>query len=170
MKRWIFLSSCLLLSSILFSFEIEKVNEFAFSEFFHQNAGMNNHIIRNDSLFICNHRSFQIYDLSQGHFDLITDYSLQGTITAMTVCGDKVFLVSDPSSRITCLSIDDPTQPEVLTEFSWPYAYISFIAGDYLYSHEGVNGDLYLHVIDIHSFEEVAFYPVPYNYNPLRKV
>ena len=168
MKRWIFLFSCLLVSTILFSFEIEKVNEFAFSEFFH--AGMNNHVIRNDSLFICNRRSFQIYDLSQGYFNLITDYSLKGIISSMTLCDNRVFLVSASFYRITCLSIDDPTQPEVLTEFSWPYAYLSFIAGEYLYSHEAVNGDLYLHVIDIHSFEEVAFYPVPYNYNPLRKV
>jgi hypothetical protein len=170
MKRWIFLFSCLFVSTILFSFEIEKVNEFAFSEFFKQNTLMTNHTIRNDSLFICNQRSFQIYDLSQGNFDLITDYNMQGRIDAMTICDNKVFLTCWAPVRIVCLSISNPLQPEQIAEFSWPFAYISFIAGDYLYSHEAVNGDLYMHVINIHTFEEVAFYPIPNNYNPLRKV
>ncbi len=148
-----------IIPTILFSFQIEKISEFSFSESY----VFSHNLIKfyEDKLYINNFRSFQQYSFNNNSLSLELDVNISGLLYNLDVKDNKAIVFSlfnDSEPSLYSIDFGDLNNPILDYQLNYLGSHLFFIDSSFVFVNELHLSSLefQIHVYDLQTFEEIT--------------
>ena len=171
MKKVFFFILFLIISITIFSFEIDKISEFSFSETY--GTDISNLIFQDNYLYSLNSRSLQIFEINGNSFQFVNELNLEGSTRKLSLKGNYAYASKGgpPENRLYRIDISDVMNLTITDTLLYLGNYAHFMDGNHLFVHELLPDWTWkMHVYDNDTFQQITEFYVPHQYNTMHHV
>lgn len=169
-KIYIFVLLIIKLAAV-YSFEIDKVSEFSFSETY--GTDVSNLIVQDNYLYSLNSRSLQIFEINGNSFQFVNELNLEGSTRKLSLKGNYAYASKGgpPENRLYRIDISDVMNLTITDTLLYLGNYAHFMDGNHLFVHELLPDWTWkMHVYDNDTFQQITEFYVPHQYNTMHHV